>query len=191
MRPPLWQQVDPPGSETITFGLEPTPAQSVHRVTLWREGSVSDENVNTKWSRAKSGLTATPRSPRSPLVLTLTRANCRVAPFWNTRTVPPRSAKNSRPSGAKASAVASSAANDAGGAGCAPTSHGLGLMVAAGGGAVDPAAVDTGAVVTAPVVAVVSVSTRLLFPHPPTRTSATASMSRIRMAGQCHAGGFK
>src|SRR6476620_3437110 len=65
-----------------------------------------------KWSVVKVGLTASPSRPRSlypPLrsVVTVgTVANVVTLPFAAMRMAPDRSAKNSRPSGAHASAVA-------------------------------------------------------------------------------------
>ena len=68
-----------------------------------------------------------------------TVAKVRVAPSWNTRTAPERSAKNSRPSGAKASAVAKVAGMLRVGGACRATEHAsaaLVVVVGAGGAVV-------------------------------------------------------
>src|SRR4051812_31991515 len=78
---------------------------------------------------------ARPSRPRSLYpppdsdVTVLTEANALAAPFWNTRTVPLRSAKNRRPSGAKAKAVAKSAARGPLGGDWAGSAHGVAAVL--------------------------------------------------------------
>ena len=129
----------------------------------------------------------------------MTEANALAAPFWNTRTVPPRSAKNSRPSGAKARAVAKSAAIVPEGGDCAGSAHGdavvvvalrvvvVGAAVVVGAGAlavvVGAAVVDVvvDSVVLVVVVVVVVAAMRLLLPQD-APTKATASTTKDRRA---------
>src|ERR1019366_10179046 len=75
-----------------------------------------------------------PRSLYEPLasvVTVRTVAKVRGAPSCQTRTVPARSVQKSRPSGAKASAVANEAAKPAAGGDCPVTAHGSAVGVAA------------------------------------------------------------
>jgi zinc/manganese transport system substrate-binding protein/manganese/iron transport system substrate-binding protein len=147
---------------------------------------------------AKVGLIARPSRPRSPLVTVGTVANVETAPSWNTRTRPPRSAKKSRPSGAKARAVAKVAAMAPVGGDCDPTAHGpvgggaavgavvAGARVVAGAGGavvVDAAAVVLDTVVGAEAVVVVDAWDRVAGEAPP-QPAARRRIPRTRHTGR-------